>query len=79
MESIISITTLGLAFIVLGWVVQAFKGKNKTGIQKNFLTWYGLGVLILILDGVFNGQMLAPTLNLVVFIMVIMVMIREKK
>jgi ABC-type iron transport system FetAB permease component len=79
MEAIVSITTLGLAFIVLGWAVQAISAKNKTEIQKNFLTWYGLGALLLVMDGFFNGLLFTPILNLVAFLLVVLLMFKVRK
>lgn len=50
------IATIGLAFILLGWLIQLiFVYKKKREIQPWFLVCYVVGVVLLVIDN-FSGN-----------------------
>ncbi len=83
MVELITIANLGLLLLVIGWAIQSNYSKtaktNKKEIQKGFLAFYGLGVFVLVLDGLAAGQWVMALLNFFALVLVVEVMNRTKK
>jgi hypothetical protein len=63
---VIGITELGLLFIGAAWFIQVFDmGKKQVLLNKQFVLLYALGVALLLVDGVSNGNKTANLLNLI--------------
>jgi len=69
------ISELGLIAIVVGWIIQFFSGESKQ-ISLTFISFYLLGILLLVIDGIINGLRNSVVLNLVCFILGLSVMIK---
>ncbi|MFA5125981.1 MAG: hypothetical protein WC462_03180 [archaeon] len=83
MELLLTMFNVGLALLVIGWAIQLVhltkKGKNKNEIQQSFMMVYGLGIILIVLDGLLAGQLIAPALNLAVLILVLAIIMKTRK
>jgi len=82
MEPIISVFSLGLVLLSLGWAVQSFYvNKGKKEIHKYFMVVYAMGLLLIILDGLMQKLFIAPTLNMIALLFVLAILFKtaEKK
>lgn len=79
------LATVGLGFILLGWIVQAYsafssrKGKG-VGFHNFFILFYAMGALILGLDGYLSNSpiMMAGNLLAALFASVAFYIMRSK-
>lgn len=83
MEALFSIFNFGMVLLILGWSIQLAHsikgGKAKKEINNYFPFMYGLGALIIAIDGLMNGLLLAPILNLAMVILAGLLIIKMKK
>jgi len=69
------LSTTGLVFIVAGWLVQLyFVMKGFRTLQPLLLLFYGIGVAILIIDGLGAGMTTGALLNTAVLAIVAVVL-----
>jgi hypothetical protein len=69
------LSTIGLVLIVAGWLVQLyFVMKGFRTIQPLLLLFYGIGVVILIIDGISAGITTGALLNTAVVAIVAVVL-----
>ena len=82
MEPIISVFSLGLLLLSLAWAVQSYYiTKGKKEINRYFMIVYAIGLLLIVLDGLMQGLISAPMLNVLalLFIISILFKVAEKK
>ena len=73
------IAEIGLAFLILGWIVQLFQSwKGSKEIHKGFLFLYIIGVIMLVIDGYMSNLVSLAVLNLVSFVVALLVLLRMK-
>jgi hypothetical protein len=76
----IGISELGLLFIGASWFIQVFDTSPKnTKLNRQFVLLYGLGVALLLVDGVFQGSKITNLLHLLAFAGSAVVFLRMKK
>ncbi len=61
----IGISELGLLFIGASWFIQVFDmgGKKEVKLNRQFVLLYGLGVSLILVDGVMHGSRMSNLLN----------------
>ena len=75
----ISLSLIGLAFIVIGWAYQfASMKKKSTGMHKEFLIMYAVGTLLLTIDGFLSGMLDLAIMNIVAFVLSGMILLKEQ-
>ena len=83
LELLLTMFNVGLVLLVIGWVIQLVHlmkgGKNKNEIQQSFIMVYGLGIILIVLDGLLAGQLIAPALNLAVLILALAIIMKTRK
>jgi len=62
----IGISELGLLFIGASWFIQVFDmgGKKEVRLNRQFVLLYGLGIALVLVDGVMHGSKVTNLLNL---------------
>ena len=71
---------IGLILIIIGLIFQLkFSWKGKKEIKKEFLYFYALGVLLLVIDGFMNKLSSLAILNLGSLIVAIIILLRLKR
>lgn len=71
------LANLGLLAIIGGWVIQLLSiNKKKNQVQPSFVAVYGLGVLLLVVDGFQSGLTNLAVLNLISLIIATLVLYR---
>ena len=76
----IGISELGLLFIAAAWFVQVFDTDPKsTKLNRQFVLLYGLGVALVLVDGVFENSKVSNILNLLSLVGSAVVFLRMKK
>ena len=62
----LGVSELGLLFIGASWFIQLFDmgGKKEVKLNRQFVLLYGLGVSLVLVDGVTNGSRISNLLNL---------------
>ncbi|MFA6304413.1 MAG: hypothetical protein WCV73_02570 [Patescibacteria group bacterium] len=74
------LANLGLILIILGWLYQlSWILKSQKEIQTGFLTLYGLGVLLLIIDGFYSEAKVLAWLNLIILGIIFLIRQRVSK
>jgi len=77
LETLVSVFNLGLLLLIVGWLLQlVYLKKGKKEISRNFLAVYGFGIIAIVFDGLMGGLIIAPILNLLVLLVIIVVMIK---
>jgi len=71
-------TLVGLALIVLAWIIQ-LKGKKPAVLVKEFLLLYAAGALLLAVDGANSSLWAMSLLNATTAMLVLLVLKRQKK
>ncbi len=71
-------TLVGLALIVLAWIIQ-LKGKKPAVLVKEFLLLYATGALLLAVDGANSSLWAMSLLNATTAMLVLLVLKRQKK
>ena len=73
------LSILGLVLIIAGWLIQFYHMKKSKEIRKEFVITYGIGVLMLVIDGFRNGILILALLNLVSLVVAALVLEKIKK
>lgn len=77
---IISVALIGLVFIAVAWLVQSLAiSKKKKELRKEFIWLYAIGVILLVADGFMNGLKELAIMNLVVFVLALITVVKLKK
>ncbi len=77
METLFSIFILGLVLLVVAWVIQFSQvKKGNKEVNKYFLITYSIGLLLIVVDGLMQGLILAPILNLLALLLILAVLIK---
>lgn len=72
------IAILGLILIIAGWIMQIRHLKKDNNLCIKFVALYSLGVLLLVIDGFWNGPMWIVLLNLVSLVAALVVLKKLK-
>jgi len=75
----ISLSLVGLTLVIIGWLIQLAKIDNNKKINKYFVKFYALGVLVLVYDGFASGLTSLAIANLVSLIVSILVLLKLMK
>jgi len=80
MEAIISVFSFGLILLVIAWLIQLVRvSSGKKEISRWFMAVYAFGILAIVIDGLTQGLILGPILNLLVLIVILFVMVEVMK
>lgn len=65
------LSTIGIAVIALAWAYEVYMlvGKSDKSVSPMFVGTYGLGVLLLVIDGFMVGATAGDWLNLVALLL----------
>ena len=73
------ITQIGLAFIIIGWLIQLkYMWNKKNEIKFSFVGFYSLGVALLVVDGFQNNLLSLAILNSISLLASILVLFKLK-
>lgn len=76
----IGITELGLLFIGASWFIQAFDmDKKEVRLNRQFVLLYGLGVSLILVDGVMHDSKVTNILNFLALAGSAIVFLKMKK
>ena len=76
----IGISELGLLFIGASWFIQAFSiGKKEVKLNRQFVLLYGLGISLVLVEGVMQGSKITNLLNLLALAGSAIVFLKMKK
>lgn len=73
------LATLGLILIAIGWIMQVRHMRNDNCLCIKFVVLYSIGVLLLVLEGLWNGPLWMVLLNLVSLVAALVVLNKLKK
>lgn len=70
----------GLLFIGAAWFIQVFETNGKqTKLNRQFVLLYGIGVAIILVEGMMRGDRTANLLNLLAFLGSVIVFLKMKR
>jgi hypothetical protein len=72
------IAQIGLAFIIIGWLMQLKYMNKKNEIKFSFVGFYSLGVALLVVDGFQNNLLSLMILNSISLLASILVLFKLK-
>jgi hypothetical protein len=72
------IAQIGLAFIIIGWLMQLKYMNKKNEIKFSFVGFYSLGVALLVVDGFQNNLLSLMILNSISLLASIFVLFKLK-
>jgi hypothetical protein len=73
------IAQIGLTFIIIGWLMQLkYMLNKKNEIQFSFVSFYALGVALLVVDGFQNNLLSLTILNSISLLASILVLFKLK-